>query len=259
MILDEILVETRRHVAGRRAVVSEAALEDRVRAIPAARGFAAALRTRPLTCIAEFKRRSPSAGWIRQQASVEEIAPAYVRAGAAALSVLTDEPFFGGTLSDLERARACVDVPLLRKDFVVDPYQILEARAAGADAILLIVAALDDELLKSLAAEAERVGVDALVETHDEDEIERARRMGARLIGINHRDLRTFKMDMTLAERMRARIPADCVVVAESGLRSADDLVRMQRAGIDAVLVGESLMRTPDPGAALTELLGGAR
>jgi indole-3-glycerol phosphate synthase len=216
------------------------------------------MRTKPIACIAEFKRRSPSAGWIREGADVTTIARAYVDAGAAALSVLTDEPFFGGRLSDLEAARATVGVPLLRKDFVVDPYQIVEARAAGADAILLIVAALEDAQLAALAAEAERVGVDVLVETHDEAEIERALRVGAKLIGINHRDLRTFKMDMTLAERMRARIPDDCVVVAESGLRTADDVARMRRAGIDAILVGESLMRTAEPGAGLRALLAGA-
>lgn len=258
MILDDILAETRREVARRREAVPLGALEEAAAAMPPARGFAAALRTKPIACIAEFKRRSPSAGWIREGADVAAVAPRYVEAGAAALSVLTDEPFFGGRLADLKRARDVVGVPLLRKDFVVDPYQIVEARAAGADAILLIVAALDDAQLASLSAEAERVGVDVLVEAHDEDEIERALRMGARLVGINHRDLRTFKMDMTLAERMRDRIPADRVVVAESGLRNADDVARMRRAGVDAILVGESLMRGEDPGAALRALLGGA-
>lgn len=255
MILDRILAETRRRLAEVKAQRPWAEIEAALPAASPARGFAAALRRRPIACIAEFKRRSPSAGWIRQDADPVEVAGAYERAGAAALSVLTDEPFFGGTLDDLRRARAATGLPVLRKDFVVDAYQIAEARAAGADAVLLIVAALSQPELVALLADARRFGLDALVEAHDEEEVERALAAGAAIIGINHRDLRTFEMDMDLAVRMRPRIPADRVVVAESGLRSRADVVRMQKAHIDAILVGENLMRAPDPGEGLVGLL----
>ena len=183
------------------------------------------------------------------------MAAAYVRAGAAALSVLTDEPFFGGTLLDLSRARAAVDVPILRKDFVVDEYQIAEARAAGADAVLLIVAALDDATLRALFAACARWGVEALVETHDATEATRAVDLGASIIGVNHRDLRTFTIDPDLAVNLRPQIPVDRVLVAESGIRTAADVRRLGDAGIDSVLVGETLMRASDPEAGLRALL----
>ncbi len=255
MILDDILAETRRTVARDKDRVPVADLERAARAAPAPRGFAAALRRKPIACIAEHKRRSPSAGWIRQGSDVAEVAVAYQRGGAAALSVLTDAPFFGGALEDLRRARAAVDLPVLRKDFIVDAYQIVEARAAGADAVLLIVAALADGDLRGLLGEAARWGLDALVEAHDADEIRRAVALGARVIGVNHRDLRSFHVDTTLAVRMRAEIPSDRVVVAESGIRTTDDVRKMREADIDAILVGEALMRAPDPGAALASLL----
>jgi indole-3-glycerol phosphate synthase len=168
---------------------------------------------------------------------------------------LTDEPFFGGTLDDLRKVRATVNIPVLRKDFVVDAYQIAEARAAGADAILLIVAALSRPDLAGLLAEVRRWGMHALVETHDREEVETAVAVGADIIGINHRDLRTFQMDMDLATSLRPSIPADRVVVAESGIRTVDDVTRMRTAGIDAILVGESLMAGGDPGQALRGLL----
>jgi indole-3-glycerol phosphate synthase len=258
MILDQILAETRRTVAQARQQRPLAAVEEQAAAAPPARGFAAALRRPTITCIAEVKRRSPSAGWIREGAEAPEIARLYEGAGAAALSVLTDGPFFGGSLADLTAARGAVRLPVLRKDFIVDPYQIVEARAAGADAILLIVAALGDADLAALLAEARRVGLDALVETHDASEIDRALAVGATVIGVNHRDLATFKMDMTLAARLRPRVPSDCVVVAESGIRTAEDVRRMRSAGVDAILVGENLMRAPDPGSALRALLDGS-
>jgi indole-3-glycerol phosphate synthase len=179
----------------------------------------------------------------------------YEGAGAAALSVLTDGPFFGGSLDDLRAARAAVRLPVLRKDFIVDRYQVVEARAAGADAILLIVAALTDGELSLLLAEATRLGLDALVEAHDATEIDRALAAGARVVGVNHRDLATFQMDMTLAARLRPRIPSGCVVVAESGIRTGEDVARMRSAGVDAILVGENLMRASDPGTALQVLL----
>jgi indole-3-glycerol phosphate synthase len=211
-----------------------------------------------VTAIAEFKRRSPSAGWIREGADAAATATAYVRGGAAALSVLTDEPFFGGALDDLVAARVAADVPILRKDFVVDEYQIAEARAAGADAVLLIVAALDDATLRALFAACARWGVEALVETHDAHEADRAVALGATVIGVNARDLKTFTMDPELALRLRARIPRDRVLVAESGIRTAADVRRIGDAGIDAVLVGETLMRAADPEAALRQLLAPA-
>ena len=256
MILDDILARTRADLPARQAARPLAVLETVIRDLPPPRDLRAALKQAGrVTAIAEFKRRSPSAGWIQQNARVGEVAPAYAGAGAAALSILTDEPFFGGGLQDLVAARAAVSVPLLRKDFVVDEYQIAEARAAGADAVLLIVAALDAATLAALFAACGRWGVQALVETHDAAEVARAVNLGAPIIGVNHRDLRTFTMDRDLAVRLRDAIPADRVIVAESGIRDAQDVRRLGQAGIDAVLVGETLMRAADPGAALADLL----
>jgi len=236
-----------------------ARLEEQLALAPPVRDFRAALAARPgPACIAEFKRRSPSRGWINRNADPAVVASAYQAAGAAAISVLTDAPFFGGSLDDLRRARAAVDIPVLRKDFVVDPYQVAEARAAGADALLLIVSALRQDELVGLLAEVRRLGMQALVETHDRAEVERALAADARVIGVNHRDLRTFEMDMTLAATMRPLVPSDRLLVAESGIRTVDDAKRMQAAGVDAILVGEALMREPDPGAGLRRLLGGA-
>jgi len=256
MILDEILARTRADLPARKERRPLGALVQAAAARPPARSLRAALRqTGKVTAIAEFKRRSPSLGWIRQKAEVTAVATAYARAGAAALSVLTDEPFFGGTLDDLARAREVVDLPILRKDFIVDEYQILEARAAGADAVLLIVAALDDATLRALYAACRRVGVEALVEAHDADEVARAAALGASIIGINHRDLKTFTLDRELALRLRPAISRDVVVVGESGIRDASDLRRLGAGGIDAVLVGEALMRAHDPGGVLSALL----
>ncbi|HEY4185317.1 MAG TPA: indole-3-glycerol phosphate synthase TrpC [Polyangia bacterium] len=257
MILDDILARTRAELPERKQQRSSAELERLAGDRAPVRSLRAALR-RPgqVTAIAEFKRRSPSLGWIREGADAGEIVRAYASAGAAALSVLTDEPFFGGTLADLGRAReAAIATPILRKDFIVDEYQIVEARAAGADAVLLIVAALDDATLRALFAACSRWGVEALVETHDAGEVERAVALGAGIIGINHRDLHTFTLDRELAARLRPGIPRDTVVVAESGIRDAADVARMGQAGLDAVLVGEALMRADDPGAKLAELL----
>jgi indole-3-glycerol phosphate synthase len=255
MILDDILARTRVTVEEARRTRPLEELERQAAAAAPARGFAAALRQSDITCISEIKRRSPSAGWIRQEADAAAVARSYEGGGAAALSVLTDEPFFGGTLDDLRAARGAVRIPVLRKDFVIDPYQIVEARAAGADAVLLIVSALDDDTLSALLGTATRLGLDALVETHDAAEVDRALASGATIIGINHRDLRTFKMDMSLAERLRPHIPSSRIVVAESGIRSVEDVKRMRSAGVDAILVGENLMRAPDPGAALRAFL----
>ncbi|HXU82551.1 MAG TPA: indole-3-glycerol phosphate synthase TrpC [Polyangia bacterium] len=255
MILDDILAEKRRTVARAKEERPLSVVEGEALAADTPRGFAASLRAGDIACIAEFKRRSPSAGWIREQADPAEIAAAYEGAGAAALSVLTDGPFFGGDLADLRRAREAVRLPVLRKDFMVDAYQVPEARAAGADAILLIVSALTDDELASLLDAADRWRLDVLCEAHDAAEVDRAVAVGARIVGVNHRDLRTFQMDMSLTERLRDRIPADRLVVAESGIRTAEDVQRMRNVGVNAILVGENLMRGEDPAAALRALL----
>jgi len=257
MILDEILAEKKRTVGYARFRLPLADLETKAAAMPAAQDFAQALRSAgDIACIAEFKRRSPSKGWIHRDADLVTVASAYQRGGAAAMSVLTDTPFFGGKLEDLSAARSASHLPLLRKDFVIDVYQVAEARAAGADAVLLIVAALADDDLRALLGDIRRWGMEALVEAHDPEEVARAVAAGANIIGVNHRDLRTFKMDMDLSVAMRALIPSHCLMVAESGIRTAADVQRMRDAGIDAILVGETLMQAPDPARALAELLG---
>jgi indole-3-glycerol phosphate synthase len=257
VILDDIIARTRTDLAARRQQRPLAAVEATARALPPVRSLATALR-KPgrVTCIAEFKRRSPSAGWIREDASPADLATAYVEAGAAALSILTDGPFFGGSLEDLVAAREAVTVPVLRKDFMIDRYQVAEARAGGADAMLIIISALDDATISGLLADAREFGLEVLVEAHDREEVTRAVALGAAIVGINNRDLKTFTVDRELAIRLRPLVPADRVVVAESGIRDGADVRRIGDAGIDAVLVGETLMRAPDPGAALRALLG---
>lgn len=219
-----------------------------------ARPFAAALRAGShVALIAEFKRRSPSAGWIRQQALVAETAKAYSDCGARAISILTDENFFGGSLSDLAAARACTDVPLLRKDFVLEEVQLYEARAAGADAVLLIVRALEDAVLRDLLTAARGIGLDVLVETHDPAEVARALHAGAQVIGVNQRDLTNFSVDLDLTRRLLADIPREVTVVAESGIRTAQDVMALGAAGVHAVLVGEALMREAEVCAAVRQ------
>jgi len=258
-ILDEILAVKRTEVAAARAARPLAELDADVRAADPARGLVAALRRpagEPVRFIAEIKRASPSAGAIRAGADPAEIARDYARAGASALSVLTDRKFFDGELGFLARCRAAVPVPLLRKDFVIDAYQIAEARAAGADAVLLIVAALAPAALAELVAAARDYGLDALVEVHDLSELDTALAAGATLLGVNHRDLKTFTIDMTLTAQIAPRVPAGTVLVAESGIRTAADVQRLGDAGAHAVLVGEQLMRAPSPGDALLTLRG---
>lgn len=212
-----------------------------------ARPFAAALVAGSnVALIAEFKRRSPSAGWIRQDALVAEMTTAYNDSGARAISVLTDARFFGGSLEDLRTARAQTSVPILRKDFIIHELQLLEARGAGADAVLLIVRALGDPALRDFLVCAREIGLDVLVEAHDEREVERALAAGSDVIGINNRNLSTFQVDPGLARRIAAAVPADVVLVAESGLRTPEDAAAFGAAGIHAVLVGETLMRAPD-------------
>lgn len=218
-----------------------------------------ALRAPGLSAIAEIKRKSPSRGALRPGADPAALARAYAGAGAAAISVLTDGPFFGGSLDDLRAVRAAVDLPLLRKDFVLDPLQVREAAAAGADAVLLIARLLDDGALARLAAEAAACGLDVLVEIHDADELARARRVPGAALGINSRDLDDLSVDLDRALRLGAALPADRVRVAESGIGGPADAARVRAAGFHAMLVGTALMRSADPGAALAALLAGAR
>jgi indole-3-glycerol phosphate synthase len=208
-----------------------------------------------INVIAECKRRSPSRGVLRADYHPVALASAYEQAGAAALSILTEPTFFDGSLDHLARVRAEVTLPLLRKDFIVDRYQLLEARAAGADAILLIVAALSDAQLRDLHAEARALGLAALVEVHDPGEVERALAAGAEMIGVNNRNLRTLEVDTRASEAAASRIPADVVAVSESGLRTAADLVHLRALGFNAFLIGERFMTSADPAAALRDVL----
>jgi indole-3-glycerol phosphate synthase len=255
-ILERILARKREEVAALRLDPGESALRSAALRAAPTRGFARALREGPRPrVIAEFKRASPSKGSIRADAVPAQIARAYEQAGASALSVLTDRDFFQGCLDDLRSARSACRLPVLRKDFTIDALQIAEARAAGADAILLIVAALDDRGLHGLLGEARGLGLDVLVEVHDRAELERARAAGAELIGINNRDLRTFHTDLSVTRGLIPFAPG-CTLVSESGLDEAAVLSELESLGVDAFLVGEALMRQPDPGKALRELRG---
>ncbi len=212
-----------------------------------------------LKIIAEFKRRSPSVGIIRDDLSAADAARRYERGGACAISVLTDEEYFGGSLEDLNAARSNARLPVLRKDFIIDPIQIYEAAIAGADAVLLIVAALDDALLKKLRAVAEdKLGLDALVEVHTSGELRRALDAGAKIIGVNNRDLKTFKISLKTSEHLIAEAPPDSIVISESGLQSAESLCHLHRLGFRGFLMGEALMRAGDPEAALHDLIAAA-
>jgi len=258
-ILDRILAVKRTEVAEARAARSLGDVDAAARAAGPVRGLERALRRpvgEPVRVIAEIKRASPSAGPIRAGADPAVIARDYARGGAGALSVLTDRQFFDGDLGFLARCRAAVALPLLRKDFLIDAYQVAEARAAGADGVLLIVAALDAVQLAELAAAARDYGLDALVEVHDLHEVDAALAAGATLLGVNHRDLKTFTIDMTLTAQIAPRVPASVVLVAESGIRSPGDLHTLGDAGAHAVLVGEQLMRAESPGDALLALRG---
>jgi indole-3-glycerol phosphate synthase len=257
-ILAEILAYKRGEVDRARGTLDPDAMRERARAVrEPTRGFAQALARAPAPAvIAEIKRRSPTKGVIRMDFEPVALARDYQRGGAAALSVLTDEHFFGGCLEYLRRVREAVELPLLRKDFVIDAYQIDEARAAGADAVLLIVAALEADLLKQLYDQARSLALDVLVEVNDESELEIALGVGARLIGVNNRDLRTFDVDLGTTERLARAMPpgADVLLVAESGIGGPEQIERLSGAGASAFLVGESLMREPDVGLALEKL-----
>jgi indole-3-glycerol phosphate synthase len=256
MILDEILATKRQEVAVLQAQEPLAALAARAEAQPRPAGrFAAALRQPGVSFIAEIKRKSPSGGDIRPGATAADLARGYAAGGAHALSVLTDAHYFGGSDADLVAARAAAGLPALRKDFVVDPYQLYLARAAGADAVLLIVRALTDGELLELLALSEQLELDALVETHSAAEVTRALDAGATIVGVNNRDLDKLVTDVTLAPRLRALVPRTCLFVAESGIRTTAQIAALRAAAVDAVLIGESLLRAPDPGAQLAELV----
>jgi indole-3-glycerol phosphate synthase len=256
MILDEILERKRRELAAAQGREAPDALAQRAESeTEPLRDFAGALRHGPVPrVVAEIKRRSPSRGEIRRHFDPVACAKAYEEGGAAAISVLTDESFFGGHLDHLTAVRRAVGSPLLRKDFVIDAYQVDEARVAGADAVLLIAAALTPDLLAQLQQRARGLGLAALVEVHDEAELEVALASGARLVGINNRDLRSFETDLAVTERLAPRIPEGVVAVSESGIFTPADLARMAACGAHAVLVGESLMREEDVAGALRRL-----
>lgn len=258
-LLAHIVARTRERVTERRRAFPIDKLQVTAPTPTGRRPFAQALiRPGRINVIAEFKRRSPSRGAIREDLHPVQVAQAYEIGGAAALSVLTEHEFFGGSLEDLREARGATLLPTLRKDFIVDPYQIWEAWYAGADAILLIVGALSDAELAELHATAAEVGLDAVVEVHDRLELERALAAGARIVGVNNRDLHTLEVDLETALSLAPLIPPGVIKIAESGIRSGDDLRRLREAGYDAFLVGEHLMSSPDPGLALESLIKSA-
>jgi indole-3-glycerol phosphate synthase len=263
-IFSQILDRKRKAVAKLRADPAsrdfgERALEIRKNAPP--HRFLRALESDPqrLIIIAEFKRRSPSVGIIRDDLTVSEIVHCYERGGADAVSILTDEKYFGGSIADLCAARSVTKLPLLRKDFIIDRIQILEAATAGADAVLLIVAALDDVSLGQLRTLAEdELGLDALVEVHSSEELTRALNAGVKIIGVNNRDLRTFRVSLSTSERLIAEAPRDKIMISESGLHRTDSLLHLHKLGFRGFLIGEALMRAPDPEAALRDLVAAA-
>ncbi len=257
-VLERILSETRTELERRKRELPlerlRAAALANARPPRGARPFREALNADGVGVIAEFKRRSPSAGTLRETPDLIDIVSAYQRGGAVAVSILTEGPNFDGALEDLRSARAACELPLLRKDFVVDPYQLYEALDAGADAVLLIVAALDQAELASLHDTARALGLDALVEVHDRGELQRALEVGAEIVGINNRDLRDFSVEVERTEALMDDIPDGVTVVSESGIARAEQVRRLRERGVQAVLVGESLMRSADPAAALREL-----
>ncbi len=258
-MLDEIVATKQQEVALAQSQVPFEDLKARLASHFAERDFRAALTRTPgrLALIAELKRKSPSKGMLRERFDPVSLAKTLEGAGASALSVLTDEAYFGGHLDFLRDAQQFTELPVLRKDFIVDPYQVYEAAFYGADAVLLIVRILAEEQLSACLQAADRVGIQALVEVHSEADLTVALRHGAGLLGINHRDLRTFEMDPALSERLVPQIPAGKVIVAESGIQTAQDVQRMQRLGVCALLIGETLMRAADPAAKIQELFQG--
>ncbi|HET7307743.1 MAG TPA: indole-3-glycerol phosphate synthase TrpC [Gammaproteobacteria bacterium] len=259
-ILQRILATKREEVAAGKNTRPLAELRAAAANLPPPRGFRRALDTRIArrepAVIAEIKRASPSAGILRDPFDVGTIAASYAAAGAACFSVLTDETYFQGQGRNIELARAAAPVPALRKDFIIDAWQVYESRLLGADALLLIVAALDDRRLAELLQLATEVGLDTLVEVHDADELERALAAGAELVGINNRDLKTFVTDIATTLNLMPKLPAGVTLITESGIRTAADVARLTEQGVHGFLVGEAFMRAPDPGGKLRELFG---
>jgi len=256
-ILDKIVATKKQEIQRAKKDLPEAVLRCRLPDAPPVRNFLTALaRPSPIGLIAEVKKASPSKGIIRPDFHPVKIAETYRRHGASCVSVLTDRSYFQGDLDYLRQIRAAIDLPLLRKDFVIDPYQVVEARTAGADAVLLIAECLDDALLKTLHELIVELGMTPLVELFEPTNLPRVLEAGAQLVGINNRDLRTFETDLDHTLRLRRQIPDDRVVVAESGIRTRQDVQRLEAAGVDAMLVGETLMASSDIGAAVDELLG---
>ena len=257
-VLKRILMRKQEEVAARRAQLALDELKARLSDAPGVRGFADAVAAKitagQSAVIAEIKKASPSKGVIRADFNPTEIAQQYAAAGAACLSVLTDIDFFQGSDAYLQHARAACALPVLRKDFIVDAYQIYEARTLGADCVLLIAAALDDAQLSEYAFLAAELGMDALIEVHDMDELERALPVPARLLGINNRNLRTFEVSLQTTLSLKDAVPTDRILVTESGILSRDDVALMRQSNVHAFLVGEAFMRQPDPGVALREL-----
>lgn len=251
-ILDQILKRKQEEIVAAREHTPLEELRARARSAPPTRDFKAALSRPGVSVIAEIKRASPSAGTFAPDLDAAELARIYEVGGASALSVLTDADFFQGSPEDLQSARRATALPVLRKDFILDPYQVYQSRVMGADAILIIVGAVDD--VSELLGVARDVGLHCLVEVHDEDEIQRAVAAGADIVGINNRDLRSFNTDLTVTERLRPLLPVDVLVVSESGIKTPDDVLRLKRAGADAILVGESLVRSLDPASDLQAL-----
>jgi indole-3-glycerol phosphate synthase len=255
-ILDRIVEARRESVAHRKRVLPEVPLKMAVEKAAPPRDFAGALTRDGVNVIAELKKASPSRGVIRENYAPAALAAGLERAGAAALSVLTEEEFFFGSLTDLKEAKKAVQIPILRKDFIIDPWQVWEARAAGADAFLLIVAILNDDALRELLDLGRSLGMEPLVEVHSGEELDRAIAAGARIIGVNNRDLRTFEVRVETSLGLIDAIPDECIAVSESGLRTHDDLERLRRAGFDAFLIGEHLMKDADPAVPLRALTG---
>ncbi len=266
-ILDRILERTRADLLDRRARLPLAELKDRCRDRPPPRDFLGALRREgggdsrrkgPIRVVAEVKKASPSRGVIRADFVPADLARAYAQAGAQAISVLTDEPFFQGRLADLDAARGAVDLPILRKDFHVDPYQLWEARAVGADAVLLIVATLSPPELTDLLGLSRELGLAALVEVHTRQELETALESGANLVGVNNRDLKSFEVSLETTFGLLPYVPSPVVLLSESGISRPEEVSRLAAAGVDGILVGEGLLRYADVGGALRRLLGAA-
>jgi indole-3-glycerol phosphate synthase len=255
-ILDRIVEARRESVAHRKRVVPEVALKLAAQKQDFARSFVAALSYEGTNVIAELKKASPSLGVIREDYAPAALAASLEAAGAVALSVLTEEEFFQGSLAHLKEAKRAVSIPVLRKDFIIDPWQVWEARAAGADSFLLIAAVLSDGLLAELLALGRDLGMEPLVEVHSREELERAKAAGAKIIGVNNRNLRDFTVDLQTSVELISEIPDGTIAVSESGLYSREDLRRLRWAGFDAFLIGERLMKEPNPAAQLREMLG---